>query len=73
MAKPYSDDLRARVIAALEDGATLEEAGERHHVSLSSVGRSLDASAKPAASIQRNSVGTNRMRWPRMRSGSGSW
>jgi transposase len=41
MAKPYSNDLRARVIAAVEDGATLEEAGERHHVSLSSVGRFL--------------------------------
>ena len=41
MAKPYSDDLRARVIAAVDDGATLEEAGERHHVSLSSVGRFL--------------------------------
>ena len=41
MAKPYSNDLRARVIAAVEEGATLEEAGERHHVSLSSVGRFL--------------------------------
>jgi len=39
MAKPYSDDLRARVIAAIEEGATREEAAERHDVSLSSVGR----------------------------------
>lgn len=41
MAKPYSSDLRARVIDAIEEGATQEEAAERHHVSLSSVGRFL--------------------------------
>jgi transposase len=41
MAKPYSSDLRARVIEAIEEGATREEAAERHHVSLSSVGRFL--------------------------------
>jgi|SRR5215208_114459 len=41
MAKPYSSDLRVRVIVAIEEGATLEEAAERHHVSLSSVGRFL--------------------------------
>ena len=41
MAKPYSIDLRARVVAAIEEGATREEAAERHDVSLSSVGRFL--------------------------------
>jgi transposase len=41
MAKPYSNDLRARVIEAIEEGATREEASERHHLSLSSVGRFL--------------------------------
>jgi transposase len=41
MAKPYSNDLRARVIEAIEEGATREETAERHHVSLSSVGRFL--------------------------------
>jgi transposase len=41
MAKPYSDDLRARVIGAIEEGATREEAAERYQVSLSSVGRFL--------------------------------
>jgi Homeodomain-like domain len=41
MAKPYSSDLRARVIEAIEEGATREEAAERHQVSLSSVGRFL--------------------------------
>jgi transposase len=41
MAKPYSDDLRARVVAAVAEGATREEAAEHHDVSLSSVGRFL--------------------------------
>ena len=41
MAKPYSDDLRARVMTAVAEGATREEAAERHDVSLSSVGRFL--------------------------------
>ena len=41
MAKPYSNDLRARVVEAIEDGATREEAAERYGVSLSSVGRFL--------------------------------
>ena len=41
MAKPYSTDLRERVIEAIEEGATREEAAERHHLSLSSVGRFL--------------------------------
>jgi transposase len=41
MAKPYSNDLRVRVIEAVSAGATREEAAERHDVSLSSVGRFL--------------------------------
>lgn len=41
MAKPYSNDLRERVIAAIEEGATREETAEVHHISLSSVGRFL--------------------------------
>ena len=41
MAKPYSNDLRARVIAAIEEGRRGGEAAERHHVSVSSVGRFL--------------------------------
>jgi transposase len=41
MPKPYSDDLRARVVEAIEQGATREEAAERFGVSLSSVGRFL--------------------------------
>jgi transposase len=41
MAKPYSDDLRVRVVETVEEGATREEAAERHGVSLSTVGRFL--------------------------------
>lgn len=41
MAKPYSNDLRVRVVETVEEGATREEAAERHGVSLSSVGRFL--------------------------------
>jgi transposase-like protein len=41
MPKPYSDDLRARVIEEVEQGATLEEAAERYGVNLSSVVRFL--------------------------------
>lgn len=53
MAKPYSNDLRARVVEAVEQGSTREEAAERHDVSLSSTGRFLrrkreTGSVKPA-------------------------
>ena len=41
MPKPYSSDLRARVIEAIAEGATCVEAAERHDVSLSSIVRFL--------------------------------
>jgi transposase len=41
MPKPYSVDLRARVVEEIKHGATLEEAAERYGVSLSSVVRFL--------------------------------
>src|ERR1700680_2921674 len=41
MAKPYSEDLRARVVGAIEDGATIPEAAEQCGVSISSVVRFL--------------------------------
>jgi transposase len=41
MPKPYSGDLRARVVEEIAQGATREEAAERFGVSLSSVGRFL--------------------------------
>jgi hypothetical protein len=37
MAKPYSSDLRARVVNDIAEGATLAETADHHHVSLSSV------------------------------------
>jgi transposase len=41
MAKPYSEDLRRRVVEAVEDGATIPEAAEQFGVSISSVVRFL--------------------------------
>ena len=41
MAKPLSEDLRRRVVAAIEDGATIPEAGDQCGVSISSVVRFL--------------------------------
>jgi transposase len=39
MGKPYSNDLRERVVAAIESGETREEVAERYGLSLSTVGR----------------------------------
>ena len=41
MAKPYSEDLRRRVVEAIGDGATIPEAAEQCDVSISSVVRFL--------------------------------
>src|SRR6266508_153439 len=41
MAKPYSEDLRRRIVEAIEDGATIPEAAEQLGVSISSVVRFL--------------------------------
>ena len=41
MAKPYSEDLRRRVIATIEGGTTIPEAAEQCGVSISSVVRFL--------------------------------
>ena len=38
MGKPYSDDLRERVIAAIESGHTREEVAELFNMALSTVG-----------------------------------
>ncbi len=38
MGKPYSDDLRERVIAAIDAGHTREEASEIYNMALSTVG-----------------------------------
>src|SRR6202140_3668396 len=38
MGKPYSDDLRERVVAAIESGDTREEVAELYNMALSTVG-----------------------------------
>jgi transposase len=44
MGKPYSEDLRERVVAAIEEGGTIEEVAEQYDVSVSSVVRFLRSS-----------------------------
>jgi transposase len=44
MAKPYSEDLRARAVVAEQDGATTPETAERFGASISSVVRFRSAS-----------------------------
>ena len=39
MAKPYSDDLRERAVAAIESGHTREEVAELYNLAMSTVGR----------------------------------
>ena len=39
MAKPYSDDLHERAVAAIESGHTREEVAELYNLALSTVGR----------------------------------
>ena len=41
MAKPYSEDLRRRVVEAIDSGATIPDAAEQCGVSISSVVRFL--------------------------------
>ena len=41
MAKPYSDDLRERAVAAIESGYTREEVAELYNLALSTVGGSI--------------------------------
>ncbi len=58
MAKPYSEDLRARVVGAVEDGATIPEAAKQCGVSISSVVRFLATSPQDGvASARPSSVG----------------
>ena len=63
MAKPYSIDLRARVVNDIAEGATFAETADHHHVSLSSVVRFLR--------LKRN-TGTYTV-WRRMKNWSGAW
>jgi transposase len=41
MAKPYSEDLRTRVVEAIDTGATIPEVADQCRVSISSVVRFL--------------------------------
>jgi hypothetical protein len=58
MGKPYSDDLRERVVAAIEAGHSRVKVAELYNMALSTVGDSSSVSAKPAVSVQTSSAGT---------------
>ena len=58
MGKPYSDDLRERVVAAIEAGYTRVKVAELYNMALSTVGGSSSVSAKRAVSVQTSLAGT---------------
>ena len=72
MAKPYSEDLRTRVVETIDAGATIAEAAEQCGVSISSVVRFLklhrDTGSVRAAIL----VVTRILCWRRMRDWSGN-
>ena len=68
MAKPYSEDLRARVVGAVEDGATIPEAAKQCGVSISSVVRFLRLHRRTGSVSSANgSVATRSSFWQRTR------
>ena len=73
MAKPYSDDLRARVVNDIAEGATLAETADHHHVSLSSVVRFLRLKRNTATSAPRSLVDASPTVWRRMQNCTGAW
>jgi transposase len=68
MGKPYSEDLRNRVVGATQDGVTIPEIAEQLGVSISSVVRFRRLQREMAASVRPNSAGTKNMLWPHTRS-----
>jgi hypothetical protein len=58
MGKPYSEDLRARVVVAEQDGAKIPETGERFGVSISSVVRFRRLHRETGSVSPANSAGT---------------
>ena len=72
MAKPYSEDLRTRVVEAIDAGATIPEAAEQCGVSISSVVRFLKLHRERVASARPSSAATRILRWRRMRGWSGN-
>jgi transposase len=58
MGKPYSDDLRERVVAAIEAGHTRVKVAERYNMALSTVGGFIKRKRERAVSVQTSSAGT---------------
>jgi transposase len=73
MAKPYSEDLRARVVVAEQDGATIPETAEQLGVSISSVVRFRRLHRETGSVSPAKFGGYKDMLWRRMRIWSGNW
>ena len=58
MGKPYSDDLRERVVAAIEAGHTRVEVAELYNMALSTVGGFIKRKRETGSVAQTSSAGT---------------
>ena len=58
MGKPYSDDLRERVVAAIEAGQTRVQVANLYNMALSTLGGFIKRKRERAASVQISSAGT---------------
>jgi transposase len=72
MAKPYSEDLRTRLVETIDAGATIPEAAEQCGVSISSVVRFLKLHRDTGSVRAAKLVVTRILRWRRMREWSGN-
>jgi transposase len=72
MPKPYSDDLRERVIETVEAGASRREAAESFNLSPSSAVKWLQRWRNTGSAKAKPSGGAHR-RWKRTRNGSWLW
>jgi transposase len=62
MAKPYSDDLRERAVAAIESGHTREEVAELYNLALSTVGGFIRRKRETGSVSPANLVATRHLR-----------
>jgi transposase len=72
--RPYSDDLRARVVAAVAEGCSRRAAGKRFAVSASSSIRWVVLHEETGSVRARGGAAVRAVRrWNRMRHGCWSW
>ena len=73
MTRPYSNDLRERVVRAHLDGEPIRAVAARFGVSVSSCRSGRRATGRPAASRRARSAATVRGCWSRTASGCTRW